>query len=31
MVLDVFSRKIVGWAMDTNLKTELILEASGWP
>jgi putative transposase len=27
MVLDVFSRKIVGWAMDTNLKTELILEA----
>ena len=29
MVLDVFSRKIVGWAMDTNLKTELILEALG--
>ena len=27
MVLDVFSRKIVGWAMDTNLKTPLILEA----
>jgi putative transposase len=27
MVLDVFSRKIVGWAMDTNLKTELILQA----
>jgi len=27
MVLDVYSRKIVGWAMDTNLKTELILEA----
>jgi putative transposase len=27
MVLDVYSRKIVGWAMDTNLKTTLILEA----
>jgi putative transposase len=27
MVLDVYSRKIVGWAMDTHLKTELILEA----
>ena len=27
MVLDVYSRKIVGWAMDTNLKTPLILEA----
>jgi putative transposase len=27
MVLDVFSRKIVGWAMDTNLKTQLILDA----
>jgi putative transposase len=27
MVLDVYSRKIVGWAMDTNMRTELILEA----
>jgi putative transposase len=27
MVLDVFSRKIVGWAMDTNMRTELILDA----
>jgi putative transposase len=27
MVLDVYSRKIVGWAMDTSLKTLLILEA----
>ena len=27
MVLDVYSRRIVGWAMDTNLKTGLILEA----
>jgi putative transposase len=27
MVLDVYSRKIVGWAMDTNLKTTLILDA----
>jgi Integrase core domain len=26
MVLDVCSRKIVGWAMDTNLNTPLILE-----
>ena len=26
-VLDVFSRRIVGWAMDTNLKTELIRDA----
>jgi putative transposase len=26
MVLDVYSRKIVGWAMDTNLKTPLIME-----
>ena len=27
MVLDVFSRKVVGWAMDTHMRTELILEA----
>jgi putative transposase len=27
MVLDVFSRKVVGWAMDTHLRTELILQA----
>ena len=27
MVLDVYSRKIVGWAMDTNMRTELILDA----
>jgi putative transposase len=27
MVLDVYSRKIVGWAMDTNMRTELILQA----
>ena len=24
MVLDVYSRKVVGWAMDTNMRTELI-------
>ncbi len=30
MVLDVFSRKIVGWAMETHLRTELILQASRW-
>ena len=27
MVLDVYSRKIVGWAMDTNMRTQLILDA----
>jgi putative transposase len=27
MVMDVYSRKIVGWAMDTNMRTELILQA----
>lgn len=27
MVLDVYSRRIVGWAMDTNMRSELILEA----
>jgi putative transposase len=27
IVLDVFSRKVVGWAMATHLRTELVLEA----
>jgi len=27
MVLDVFSRKVVGWAMATHLRTELVLDA----
>ena len=27
IVLDVFSRRIVGWAMETHLRTELVLEA----
>ena len=27
VVLDAFSRKIVGWAMATHLRTELVLEA----
>lgn len=27
IVLDVFSRKIVGWAMDTHLRTELVVAA----
>jgi putative transposase len=27
IVLDVFSRKVVGWAMATNLRTALVLEA----
>jgi putative transposase len=26
-VLDVWSRKIVGWAMQIHLRTELVLEA----
>jgi len=27
MVLDAWSRKVVGWAMETHLRTELVLEA----
>ena len=27
IVLDVYSRKVIGWAMDTSMHTELILEA----
>jgi len=27
IVLDVWSRRIVGWMMDTNLRTELVLDA----
>lgn len=27
IVLDVFSRRIVGWAMETHLRTELVLQA----
>jgi len=27
VVLDVYSRKIVGWAMESHLRTELVLEA----
>jgi putative transposase len=27
VVLDAFSRRIVGWAMANNLKTELVLDA----
>ena len=29
VVLDAFSRRIVGWAMETHLRTELVLEAFG--
>ena len=29
VVLDVFSRKIVGWSMATHLRTELVLDALG--
>ena len=31
VVLDIFSRRIVGWAMATHLRTELVLAASTWP
>ena len=27
VVLDAFSRRIVGWAMETHLRTELVLKA----
>jgi putative transposase len=27
VVLDTFSRRIIGWAMATHLRTELVLEA----
>ena len=27
VVLDAFSRRIVGWAMETHLRTELVLDA----
>ena len=27
VVLDAFSRRIVGWAMDHNLKAQLVLDA----
>ena len=27
IVLDVFSRRVVGWAMETHLKTQLVLDA----
>ena len=29
VVLDVFSRRVVGWAMADHLRTELILDAVG--
>jgi putative transposase len=28
VVLDVFSRKVVGWAMENHLRTELVLAAT---
>ena len=30
VVLDVFSRRIVGWSMATTLPHELVLDASTW-
>jgi len=27
IVLDVWSRRVVGWAMETHLRTELVLQA----
>jgi putative transposase len=29
MVIDAFSRKVVGWAMADHLRTELVLDAFG--
>lgn len=26
-ILDVFSRRVIGWAMDTHMRTELVMEA----
>lgn len=31
VVLDVFSRKIVRWAMADHLRTELVIDAWRWP
>jgi putative transposase len=31
VVLDVFSRRVVGWAMAEHLRTELVIDASTWP
>ena len=30
IVLDVFSRRVVGWAMASHLRTELVLARSTW-
>jgi putative transposase len=30
IVLDAFSRRIVGWAMEEHLRTELVLQALEW-
>ena len=30
-IVDVFSRRVVGWAIADHLRTELPLERSGWP
>ena len=30
IVLDVFSRRIVGWAMDSSLATDLFRYIEGW-
>ena len=31
VVLDAWSRRVVGWAMAVLLRTELVLDASTWP
>ena len=31
VVLDAFSRRIVGWSMADHLRTELVLDALDWP
>ena len=30
VVVDAFSRRVVGWSMATHLRTELVLEALNW-
>ena len=31
VVLDVFTRRVVGWSMSSNQNTELVTEPSRWP
>jgi len=29
-VIDCFSRRVVGWAIADHMRTDLIIDASGW-